>query len=461
MTDRRVGTRARPDWFDLFRCFKIATDPTKIWLGFLAASFTILMLILGLYTVLLTRHLGGGQISRTAVEQVRSGRLAPAIRTVMGGVESSWVDLGRDLEDIGDSLFSSELMPALKRANTLHKLFLCGLVLLLLVWVPWAYFGGGIGRSAAVEYTTGERLCTAEIRDFAAAHFCSYLWPSVSLLFIIAGLLGALIVVGLAAAHWVAALAVGVGLFGSLYGLVAVKQKTGSGVAGLLVGLVGAAVSVFVASELWHLPGRAGLVAAWIGKVMLIPAFPFLVAMAVPVVFLGLLLLFGRGLMNSTISFEATNAFDAVTRAGDYLAKRPWHLAFYGVVGALYAAPCVLMVVVFAGAGFVIASLAIWLGFGEAFGSMYDSVLAPEKWEDFREALPGFLFFVFFLLLCGGVIGWCASLLQTFRSICYALVRKAVDGVDVSEVYVNPGILSPEPPEEPRPQNGAGSQSEQ
>ena len=343
-------------------------------------------------------------------------------------------------------------METLRGATTLQKVIPWTVILLLLLSVPWAYFGGAIGRAAAVEYATGQRIATAEAREFAARRWSSYLWPPLALLLVLAALFLAGAVIGLAAAHLLSAAVFLLGVVGSLYLLLLVKQKTRSGVTGALAGLLGLALTILLAALLWNVwPEEMD----WLGRLAVVVCFPLLLALSITALLVLLVLLFGRGLMMSAISFEATDAFDGITRAGDYVLRRPWHLAFYTVVGGAYGIPCFALVAFLAFGGFAVAALAVWAGFGQSFEGTYSAVFSPVRGTSLLQPFPGFLLRVLFALLCGLVAGWCASFIQSFRAICYALVRKSVDLSETSEVYLDISRV----PAAPAAPEGAGEEN--
>ena len=421
----------RSGWTDIFRCFRIATDPAKVWLGFLGAAFTVLVLIVAVYVLLQVFQLMGGETSRAALKHLRHGDLSAVYGTVREGIDLTWADVKWDVRYIRRSLLSGELMPALAEAHTLKKVVPWALVVLLLLWIPWAYFGGAVNRAAAVEYATGERLSTAEARDFAASRYSSYLWAPAAVIGIMVALFACGVIISFAIAHLLSTVLLLSGLLLSLCILVLTKQKAQSTLAGVLTGFIGVIITLLAA----YATRNVGVL--WLDKLVLVAVFPLLIALCIPVVLLCVVLVFGRGLMTSTISFEATDAFDSISRAGDYVLKQPWRLAFYAVVGMAYGIPCAVVVVFVALAAFVTASLAAWVGFGEPFVGMYGAVLGPERWHTLFEPLPGFLLCVVFVLLAGLVAGWCVSFIQSFRAICYALIRKQADLSKTTEIYLD------------------------
>ena len=90
MANASKGQSRQPDWLDLFRCFRIACDPAKMWLGFLGAAFTILMLLLWLGLMLEVRQLADGTTSRLVLRHVRAGNSAGAYQALRTGVGGAW-----------------------------------------------------------------------------------------------------------------------------------------------------------------------------------------------------------------------------------------------------------------------------------------------------------------------------------------------------------------------------------
>lgn len=439
MPDHKGRSGWRPDWFDLFRCFRLACDPVKIWLGFLGASFSILMLVLALALLLNVRQHTGGEISRRILTHVRTGNAAASWNELRAGMSSTWTNLRRDCSEIRAALWNGRLLEAVGRAATLRKVASSGLALLLLLWLPWAYFGGAISRAAVVEYATGRRITASEARRFAASRYSSFFWPPVAVFLVLVGLFLCGLLLALAAAHVLSALVLLVGAFGSFYALVVVKQKAGSTACGGLAALAGLTISVALAWLLWNFRPEP---LVWVSQMLVVLSFLVLLLLAMAAIYAFLVVLLGRGLMTSCVSYQGTDAFDAVVRAGDYLLRRPWQFAFYTLVSTAYALPCISVVALFVLGGFTIASLMAWTGFGTGFARIYSAVFAPEAGSTLFGPVPGFLLRVVFALLCGLVVGWCVSFIQSARVVCYALLRRQVDGAAPTEAYLGADQLS-------------------
>ena len=421
--------RCRPDWLQLFRCFHIANDPVKVWLGLVALAVMLLVLLVELGVLLEVRRMSGEETSRDALNALRRGDVVGVTRAIGKYCGRTRDDLRLELGNIRASLGGPGLMAALERASTLKEVLPWALGTLLLLWLPWAYFGGAISRSAAVELAGGERLTAAEARSFVSLRYGSYLWAPMALFLVIVALILCTVLIGVAAAHLLSAGAFVAGILFSLYLGVVVKQKRRSGAPGVAVSSAGFVVTVAAAWWLWDVR------VLWLWRVALVLAFPLALLLGLAAVLGALVLLFGRGMMTATISFEGTEAFDAISRAGDYVLKRPWRLLFYWLVGVAYGGACAVFVASLAGAAFLVALVAVWTGFGASFREMYGLVFSFGRPATFTEWLPAFLLGALVSIVGGLVAGWCLAFVQSYRTICYALIRKSVDLADVSEVY--------------------------
>ncbi len=312
-------------------------------------------------------------------------------------------------------------------------------LILVLLWTlaVWGFFGGAICRMAAVQFARNEKITLQEAVSFARQRAISYFTAPVFPLAFVAFIVVCLI------------------LFGFLE----------------LIPIVG---DILIAGLFWPLVLIAGCVMA--------------------VVLVGLV---GWPLMNATISTEASDSFDALSRSYSYVYQAPWQYLWYWFLATLYGAVLVFFV------GFM-ASLMVFLGkwgvsqtpfldgktaamdrnpaylfmnaptsFGWRdlliSGSKFaDSkrevvtpsgavVLAPDFSEDYRKNamtwynhLGGYLvtfwIYLFFLLVVGFGYSyfWCVS------TIIYFLMRHHVDETGFDEVQIEeeagPSPFAPKPP---------------
>lgn len=446
MSDRGEFAPRAWSWLDLFRCFRMASDPVKIWFGFLGVIFSVMVFVVVSLAIVEVRSATGGTMSGAITDCMHAGDVGGAAAAVRESVCAVGRDARRDLRRIRSSFLTNDLARSLCGAETLALVVGSGLIAMLLMNAPWAYYGGAISRSAAVESATGERTSGAELRDFAGSRRSSYFWPPVIVTLAVAGVLATGVLVGLAAGHLLSAAVVIVGGFVSLYVLVVVKQKTRSPRTGRIAGLACGVIVVLCAWSLWDVR------CLWLGRIGAVVALPFVFAAAVVALVLLVVLILGRGLMASAVSFEGSDSFDAVTRAGDYVLRRPWRLGFYWLAATLYGIPCTLFVAgLVVGAMFLAVSL-LWMGIGNSFADTYAGFLAIGQGAGLSESVPSFLLGAVVVILGGLVAGWCVSFVQCYRAISYALLRQSVDHSRPSEVFLESGAAPPRSPGPSRPQ---------
>ena len=446
MSDGGESARKAAHFGDMVRCFRMACDPARIWSGLLAVLFGSIVLVVASAAVIEARALAGCDRSARITARAHGMDFGGAIAATQEEVRAACRDAGQEVGRILSGHFPGRVAGSIWWAKRLAR-DLCGvLIVLLLANIPWSYYGGSINRSAAVEFATGKRLSRFEVRAFAASRRGSYFWPAVVVaLAIFAALVGG-VVAGVAAGHLLSA-AVGVaGCFVSLYVLVVVKQRAESTRAGWVAGLLGVAVTILCALLLWDVRW------VWLGRVGAVLAFPVVFVLGVVAMLLTLVLIFGRGVMTSTVSFEGSDSVDAVTRAADYVFRRPWRVGLHWLFALVYGVPCVVFVTGLVWCGVILANLLIWMSFGNSFADIYEGLAVLRAGVAMTESVPSFLLAMVLVILWGLVAGWCVSFVQCYRAISYALLRQSVDQSGPSEVFLEPGIKSPARPELSQPQ---------
>ncbi len=294
------------------------------------------------------------------------------------------------------------------RAGFWEYLLLTAVILCTLA--VWGFFGGALARIAAVQFARGERVTLRDAVGFARDRFLSFFAAPVFPLFFLLLLTCGLIVFGFFEL---------IPIFGD----------------------------IIVAGVLW------GPIVLLVGTIM-------------AVVLVGLV---GWPLMYATISTEASDSFDALSRSYSYVYQAPWHYLWYSVVAAVYGAALVFFVT-------FMASLLVFLGkwgvaktpgmirfdrepsylftyaptsygwrdllisdsphavhlgnFHYEFQSDYDPV--PNFWRKAGAALVSIWIYVFFLV----VVGFSYSYFWSAGTIIYFLMRRQVDDTDLDEVHL-------------------------
>jgi len=429
-------TEGKRDWRAIFEGFRIALDVRKIGLAFCAWLITIIAFCI------ITGIFGYGRQTSVAVRTLSHLSGVEALMPPPGkAVETAKaITADRTLEFIRDVLGSYAV-----------KDVIMGVVLVLVSLVIWAYFGGAISRIAAVEFVTGDRIEVTEATRFAWQRKWSYLWAPLTVFLAVIAFGLCNFVGGLVAGAFYYVLGVVGGAALLAYLLILFKDKLFGGKfhpGAILLSVLGLGVFVVV----YYFFGKVfpkDFYIPWIGEIVaaLLSVFAFIAAFFITMLAIGGG--FGFGMMWPTISVEGTDSFDAISRAFSYVFSKPWRFIFYCIVTLAYGAVCFLFFAAVAG---VTSRLGVKLG-GIALGGRVDVLLAALKWEIPLGKAGILAMLVVFLRIWLGfirmvVLGFGGSLAITGATIIYFLMRKAVDGTELSEVYAEEGPAEEAPAEE-------------
>jgi hypothetical protein len=277
-----------------------------------------------------------------------------------------------------------------------------GIVLLFI----WSFFGGAIARLAALDFARDERPQVGQGIAFGLGKFGSFFWsPIVPLIFVAVLLL-----------------------------------------CNVLLGVVG------------RIPGAGPIILGLLYVLAALSAFL--------VVLLLIGTCFGALFMWPTIAMEGTDSFDAISRAFNYLYARPWKTIWCVLVAIVYGLAVLLFVVAFAGLLLYIAEHSVARGMGYRFariGEFLQSGAPPEQ-SSFPELWAAVWMRVVHITVVGLVLGFWASYKISAMTIIYSVLRRDVDGTEMSEVFLpEPEEAPAEPPPgelpaEPKPDTAAGEQ---
>lgn len=157
----------------------------------------------------------------------------------------------------------------------------------------------------------------------------------------------------------------------------------------------------------------------------------------------------GWPLMHAAISAEATESFDALSRAYSYVLGRPWNYFFYGVFALVYGGVVMILATT---VGYTLVHLSQYAvswggaeeklrqlyayaptagGWREAFGPRAGEA-GPEGTTRIAAGLIGFWITVAQL----GLIGFAYSYFWSAATIVYFLLRRDVDETELEEVFI-------------------------
>ena len=393
----------KQNWLDVFSGFRVALDARKILLGALGAYVTII--VLGGLLALAQYWWPGAETYKQRFLQdpigtmpdlacTVSGKFCPAMAHPPVGLRDFTHRPAAALAELGHAVTEHAAYPIYGVREALFTA--CGCLLMLFIW---SFFGGAIARIAAVDFAKDERLQIGEATEFAGRKFGSFFWaPLVPVVFVLILL-----------------------LCNFVLGLVGRIPAAGPVIVGLLFGL--AAISAFLV-VLLLIGGILGFVFMW-----------------------------------PTIAMEGTDAFDAISRAFNYLFARPWKTFWCWLMAAAYGLAVTAFVVLFTGLFLHLAVGSVGLGMGKDFGNIGSFLGAPQS-VGLEVGMPYLIAMVLMkvvqILAWGLVLGFVVSYKVSAATIIYAVIRRDVDGTDMTEVYLPEKEEAPEVPPAPesKPETG-------
>ena len=390
-TVRSVAWSEVLPWLSLFRCFRLAIRFRALLLSAVAVLLTLTGWA-GFGVAFKQMQWRGGCSWQAVTKLVEDKPKLPGTVTIVGTSAAAadearrqptdrsahpaldrkpepffgtWAQLGRPFCQLFDWDMKAEGMTLREFAF----LLVCGLWALAV----WAFFGGAVCRTAAVELANGERVGWGPM----LRHACSKWWD-----YFLAPILP----------------------------LVGVLLLT---VACLFVGLILLRfdVGVLVAACGWPLMLIAGLLMA--------------------LLLLGLL--FGWPLMWATISAEGTDKFDALSRCYAYVFQRPLHYLFYAIVATGIGILGWLLVSNFAAA---VVYFTYWAASWGSGAERMASIINPGGDLGTLGAAGRALIHFWSACVKILAVGFLYSYFWTAATAIYFLLRRDVDATEMDEVFL-------------------------
>ena len=383
-------------WLHLFRAFWIAVDIRKM----LLAGFALIAIAAGGWVFdqlpfspmqLNPRDSANANVQRWPWQESLDYDLwhgGDALSELRGGLSDPWNTLQRISRNWQLVLRPLKVMlepaEALFRANATWSQLAYGLSRLVWALCVWTIFGGAIGRMAAVEFARDQRIGVGTALKFSLWRFLDY-------------------------------------FSAPMLPLIAVAAVWGLCAAGGALGRIPVAGEIIV-GVLWGV----GLM------------FGFLMAL----ILIGLAA--GWPLMFATVSVEATDGFDGLSRAYNYVFERPWLYFWYALVTMVYGSLVIFCV-------WMMGELIVFLaGWALTWGMGYEAAarLFADAPRLMASAVPttgatttGSL--TWGTHLVGGwlrlmavlVVGFVHSYFWVSTTIMYFLLRRSVDANDLDEIH--------------------------
>jgi hypothetical protein len=159
----------------------------------------------------------------------------------------------------------------------------------------------------------------------------------------------------------------------------------------------------------------------------------------------------GFTLMFPVIAYEGSDSFDAISRSFSYVYARPWRMAFYTFMAAVYGAACYVFVRIFVFTLLAVTHgflrLGLWAQSSQASGinkleaiwptpnflNLMEPTTVQLSWS---EGIAAFLIRLAMLVVFCLVGAFAVSFFFSANTIIYALMRSRVDNTPISEIYI-------------------------
>src|SRR5574341_1246589 len=193
-----------------------------------------------------------------------------------------------------------------------------------------------------------------------------------------------------------------------------------------------------------------------VGEITVALGFPLALVSGFLMVFIGMIGVLGLCFMFPTISVEGSDAFDAMSRAYSYVLSRPKQFIFYCIINTLYGLACLVFIAFVAWLMVRLTFFTVGMGMGQKFSIIQSFILQKcniaclgfcsahfaggetamvslDRWS--LKFLAGILIiYVVFIKLA--VWAFATTYLLSAKTIIYFLLRKEIDSIDVTDVYI-------------------------
>ena len=316
-----------------------------------------------------------------------------------GVFSTLWHFSAKKFQGAVDSVFALDVPSVLKNIADYFKAvgwairyhFVYCIIFFIIKLAVISISGGAICRIAALQFARGEKPGLTEALRFSIKRFMSFFTAPLAPIGII----------------------IFIGLFIFLLGLAGNIPRAGE----IIVGL-GMAMALFAGSLL---------------AVIVIGAVA------------------GFNLMFPAVAYDGSDCFDAISRSFSYVYAKPWRMAVYSAIAAVYGSVCYTFVRFFAFLSLWITHWLLQLGLWADNGSKeINKLTAIWPKPEFRyllgssdtvttnwtESIAAFLVYLFLLLVVGLVVSFIISFYFSANTIIYSLMRKSVDNTALKDIYM-------------------------
>lgn len=388
----------------IFRTFRLAIQPTKLIITFLALSIICLAgWIMDFSKTVVTSPSAEGKLTELDYYMSNPAQVNTFIngfkeQSEGAGVFSTlWHFAASRFQGSVDSVFAFDVPGVVKNiADYLRAIhwalryhFIYCIIFVIIMLAVTAIAGGAICRISALQFARGEKPGLTEALRFSTKRFTSFFTTPLAPFGII----------------------IFIGLFIFILGLIGNIPRAGELIIGLfvLLALVAGALIVVV------LIGTAA----------------------------------GFNLMFPAVAYDGSDCFDAISRSFSYVYAKPWRMIFYTSVAAVYGAISYTFVRFFAFSLLWVTHLTLQLGIWTQNSKEVNKLDAiwskPEFMRllgtsdmvttNWAESIAAFIIHLFLLAVVGLVVSFIISFYFTANTIIYSLMRNKVDDTALEDVY--------------------------
>jgi len=201
------------------------------------------------------------------------------------------------------------------------------------------------------------------------------------------------------------------------------------------------ALCIFLLGLLGNIPYAGELIVA------IFIIFALLAGVLIAIVSIGTVA--GFGLMFPSLAYDGLDCFDAISRSFNYIYSRPWRMAFYTGIAAVYGAICYMFVRFFAFLVLLSTRFSISLGLFEKGDSKFEAIWPQPAFSNLANTafdatttgtgwFSAWVIHVFILIVLGLIVAFIFSFYFSANTIIYALMRKKVDNAPLDEICEGP-----------------------
>lgn len=187
----------------------------------------------------------------------------------------------------------------------------------------------------------------------------------------------------------------------------------------------------------------------WIGELLVAISSPLLLLVSAVIVIMLIGAIVGFNLMYPAVAYDGSDGFDAISRAFSYIFSRPWRMISYTALAAVYGGICYLFVRLFAFLLMESTRLSLRAGMwiqNESGSNKLEAIWPEHQFMNLintanidpanaTQAVSAFLIHIFLLVIVAFLTAFIISFYFSANTIIYSLLREKVDHTTLDDVY--------------------------